>query len=85
MAKFNKFFEKMHIFLCNKLEIVLKGFYTKQICTLGADDVELEAFRAIPVIFGHPETINLGIQLQNSPFSYINGKTPKILPIFDGP
>ena len=47
--------------------------------------MELEAFRAIPVIFGHPETFNLGIQLQNSPFSYINDKISKMMTPEDGP
>ena len=61
-----------------------KDFKMKLIYTMGVYKLELEAFRAIPMVFGHLETFNLGIQLQNSPFSYINDIISKIVPLFDG-
>ena len=85
MAKIDDYFQKLQNFLLRKLKITQKVSGMKYTGSLGVYEMELEAFRSIQVILGHPQTSNLGMLFEKPLFSYINEKMSKIHPIFDEP
>ena len=85
MAKIDDYFQKLQNFLLRKLKIAQKVSGMKYTGSLGVYEMEFEAFRSIQVILGHPQTSNMGILFENTPFSYINDKMSKIHLIFDEP
>ena len=85
MAKIDDYFQKLQNFLLRKLKIAQKVSGMKYTGSLGVYEMELEAFRSIQVILGHPQTSNLGMLFEKPLFSYINEKMSKIHPIFDEP
>ena len=61
MAKIDDYFQKLQNFLLRKLKITQKVSGMKYTGSLGVYEMELEAFRAIQVISGHPKASNLGM------------------------
>ena len=80
MAKIDDYFQKLQNFLLRKLKITQKVSGMKYTGSLGVYEMELEAFRSIQVILGHPQTSNLGMLFEKPLFSYIMRKCPKYTP-----